>query len=275
MSAEGITLYNIHDTSQYYHANNLKIEMKVGMNKIYNSLDKAVGDIPDGATILMHAFGSGGGTAQNLIMALRDHGAKNLTIVSCSPGTGTGIRKLPGLKPHVTPCLLISNRQVRKLISSWAVRSVGLGLKITDEVSAAEEAIKRGELEWEPVPQGILAERIRAGAASLGGFYSPVGIGTIIEQGKEKKVINGREYLLEMPIRGDFAFVRAYKADKIGNLIYRGTARSFNPLLAMAADVVIAEVEDIVELGGIDPEHVITPGVYVDRIVKIPEGGWK
>ena len=143
------------------------------------------------------------------------------------------------------------------------------------EVCAAEEAMKQGELEWEPVPQGILAERIRAGGAGLGGFYSPVGVGTIIEEGKEKKVINGREYLLEMPIRGDFALVRAYKADKIGNLIYRGAARSFNPLIAMAADVVIAEVEEIVETGEIDPEHVVTPGVYVDRIVKIPEGGWE
>ena len=243
------------------------------MTKIYSGFPEAVADIPDGATILMHAFAGGGGIAQNLIMALRDHGAKDLTIVSCSTGGGTGIQKKLGFKPFVTPNLLITNGQVRKVIATWVTTTVTL--KAAGEVSAAEEAIKRGELEWEPVSQGILAERLHAGAAGLGGFYSPVGMGTIVEQGKEKQVINGREHLLEMPIRGDFTFVRAIKADKIGNLIYRGTARSFNPLIAMAADVVIAEVEDIIESGEINPEHVITPGVFVDRMVKIPEGGWK
>ncbi|MFC1990466.1 CoA transferase subunit A [Chloroflexota bacterium] len=244
------------------------------MNKVYSNFNKAVEDIPDGATILMHNIGDGGGIPQNLIVALRDHGANKLTTVTCNIGSGTGIRRIPGLKPAVNPNLLVSNGQVLKVISSWAINA-SRAAKEYGEVCAVEQAINRGEVEWEPVPQGILAERIRAGAAGLGGFYSPVGVGTMVEEGKEKKIINGREYLLEMPIRGDFAFVRAYKADTSGNLIYRGTARSFNPLLAMAADVVIAEVEDIVEAGEIDPDHVITPGVFVDRIVKIPEGGWK
>ncbi len=241
------------------------------MNKIYSSFDKAVEDIPDGATVLMHALVSNGGISQNLIVALRDQGAKNLTIVTCAAGSGRGIQRMPGRKPYVIPGLLITSGQVRKIVTGWVIKPTALRYVLEDTTCVAEEAIKRGEVEWEPVSQGILAQRLHAGAAGLGGFYSPVGIGTIMEEGKEKRVINGREYLLEMPIRGDFAFVRAYKADKIGNLIYRGTARSYNPLIAMAADVVIAEVDDIVEAGEIDPEHVITPGVYVDRIVKIPE----
>ncbi|MFC1940450.1 CoA transferase subunit A [Chloroflexota bacterium] len=244
------------------------------MNKVYSSFDKAVEDITDGATILMHNIGDNGGIPQNLIMALRDHGARNLTVVTCNIGSGTGIRRIPGFKPVVNPNLLVSNGQVSKVISSWAINTPRAARQY-GEVSAGEQAINRDEVKWEPVPQGILAERIRAGAAGLGGFYSPVGVGTMVEEGKEKRNINGKEYLLEMPIRGHFAFVRAYKADTFGNLIYRGTARSFNPLLAMAADVVIAEVDDIVEPGEIDPNHVITPGVFVDRIVKIPEGGWK
>ncbi|MFC2006205.1 CoA transferase subunit A [Chloroflexota bacterium] len=247
------------------------------MSKIYDDFQTAVEDIPDGATVMMHSFTGSAGITQNLIEALRDHGTKNLTVISCSAGPGGGIQRKPGIRPFVTPNLLIISGQVRKFISSWTIATISSTsiFKIADEVCVAEEAIRRGELEWEPVPQGILTERIHAGAAGLGGFYSPVGIGTLVEQGKEKKVINGREYLLEKPLRADYAFVRAYKADKIGNLIYRGTARSFNPLIAMAADVVIAEVDDIVELGEIDPEHVITPGVFVDRIVKIPKGGWK
>jgi len=118
------------------------------------------------------------------------------------------------------------------------------------------------------VPQGTLVERIRAGGAGIPGFYTPTGVGTIVEEGKEKKIINGREYLLEMALRADFAFIKAHKADRKGNLIYRMTARNFNPLMAMAADVTIAEVEEIVETGDLDPEYIITPHIFVDRIVK-------
>lgn len=236
-------------------------------NKIFTSFDDAVADIPDGATIMVHYFIGPAGVPQNLILALRNRGVKNLTIISSCAGASAGTRIKPGYKPVVSPNSLIENGQVKKGIFSWAV-SVD-----PEEPSAAEDAFRRGEIEIEPVPQGILAERIRAGAAGLGGFYSPVGIGTIIEKGKEKKVIDGKEYILELPLSADYAFIRAQKADKFGNLIYRGGARSFNPLMAMAATVSITEVDEIVEPGELAPEIIVTPHVFIDRIVKIPPEG--
>jgi len=236
-------------------------------NKIFASFDDAVADIPDGATIMMHYFIGPSGVPQNLILALRNRGVKNLTIIASCAGAAAGTRIKPGYKPTVSPNSLIENGQVKKGIFSWAI-SVN-----PEEPSAAEEAFRKGEIDLEPVPQGILAERIRAGAAGLGGFYSPVGIGTIIEEGKEKKVINGREYILELPLRADYAFIRAYKADRFGNLIYRGGSRSFNPLMAMAATISIAEVDEIVGPGELDPETIVTPHVFIDRIVEIAPDG--
>jgi 3-oxoacid CoA-transferase A subunit len=173
------------------------------------------------------------------------------------------------LENVITPTLLVKNKQVKKAITS--VTTLSRMPEVRE--SALEQAILSGEVEVELVPQGTLAERIRAGGAGLGGFYSPVGVDTILAEGKEKRKIGGKEYLFELPLRADFGFVRAYRADKIGNLIYKGTSRSFNPLIAMAADVTIAEVDHIVEVGELDPECIITPCVLVDRIVKIESGG--
>ncbi len=242
-------------------------------SKICESFDAAVADIPDGVTIMMHSFNGPSGIAQNLILALRRQGAKNLVIIACSTGVGTGLQQKLSLRPFVTPNILVESGQVRRAVTTWAVRARGTSTRGTTEINPLEEAIKRGEVEWIPVSQGVLAEQIRAGATGLGGFYSPVGVSTIIEKGKEKSVIDGKEHLFYPALHADYAFVKAYKADKIGNLIYRGTERSYNPLMAMAASVTIVEAEHIVEVGEIDPEHVITPGVFVDRIVPIPKKG--
>lgn len=235
-------------------------------NKVFHTAADAIYDIEDGATIMIHAFGGPAGIAQSLILALRDRGKKNITVISCNLGTSTGLTRTAELKPYITPMILVENHQVRKVISSTTIRSTAGGSEVI-EVTPLEKAIAAGEVDSEVVPQGILAERIRAGAAGLGGILSPVGIGTMIERGKEKKIIDGKEYILEVSLRADFALVRAYKADKMGNLIYRGTARSFNPLIAMAADITIAEVDEVVEVGEIDAEHIVTPSVFVDRLV--------
>ena len=243
-------------------------------NKIYTSFADAVKDIPDGASIMLHSFTGATGIAQNLLMALKEHGARNLTVIACSMGVmPSAFVNRPGFRPYVTPNILVEGGQLSKVISTWTVGSMSSGTSQAE--TPLQRAIIAGEVEWEPTSQGVLAERIRAGAAGLGGFYSPVGIGTVLEKGKEKRTINGREYLLEMPLRADYGFVRAYKADRLGNLIYRGTARSYNPLIAMAADTTIAEVNEIVDPADLDPEQIVTPGLFVDRIVEIPEDGWK
>ena len=243
-------------------------------DKIVASFAEAVKDIPDGASVMMHSFAGSAGIAQNLIVALRDHGAKNLTVISCSMGVTTAAyEERPGFKPYVTPNLLVESKQVAKVITTWATGSMSSAT--SKDETPIQEAIMAGEVEWEPLSQGILAERIRAGAAGLGGFYIPVGIGTIVEKGKEKRMIEGREYIFEKPLRADFGFVRAHKADPLGNLIYQGTARSFNPLIAMACTVTIAEVEEIVDSSELDPEGIVTPGLFIDRIVVIPEAGWE
>ena len=138
--------------------------------------------------------------------------------------------------------------------------------------SPLEKAVKNGDIQLEIVPQGTLAERIRAGGAGLGGFYSPVGVDTVYQEGKEKRNIRGRDYIFETPLKADIGFVRAYKADLLGNLIYRGSSRSYNPLIAMAARTTIAEVDEIVKPGELDPESIVTPGIFVDRIVRIEQG---
>jgi len=235
-------------------------------NKIYSGFDEAIADIPDGASVMMMSFTGPGGIAQNLIQALKNKGVKNLDIYSYSNFGYIG--QVPGFKPYTMPDILVENGQVRKAHTSWGRGAAG-------QYCALEQAVLSGKVAGEIIPQGVFAQRIRAGGSGVGAFYSPVGIGTPYEQGKEKRVIDGKEYLLEYPARASFGFIRAYKADGLGNLVYRGTARGINPLVAKACDVTIAEVDEIVEIGEFDPERVITPGIYIDRIVKIPDGGFK
>jgi 3-oxoacid CoA-transferase subunit A len=211
--------------------------------KVFNNADEAVADIQDGATLLVGGFGLCG-IPENLISALVKRGVKNLTCVSNNCGVddfGLG--------------LLLKTKQIKKMVSSY----VG-------ENKTFEQLMLSGELEVELVPQGTLAERIRAGGAGIGGFYTPTGVGTIVAEGKEKRVFDGVEYILERPIKGDFALIKAWKGDKMGNLIYRYTARNFNPMMATAAKVTIVEVEHLVEVGELVPDQIHTPGIYVHRI---------
>jgi len=215
------------------------------MNKVLATAQEAVALVPDGATIMMGGFGLCG-IPENLIAALRRHGVRNLTIISNNAGIdGFGIG------------VLLENRQVKKMISTY----VG-------ENREFERQFLSGELEVDLVPQGTFAERIRAGGAGIAGFFTPTGFGTIVAEGKETREINGRNYVLEMPLLADFAFVKAWKGDRLGNLIYRHTARNFNPVMATAAKITIAEVEELVEPGAIDPNAVATPGIFVAHIVQ-------
>lgn len=213
------------------------------MNKVISGATEAVARIPDGSVILMGGFGLCG-IPENLIAALRAKGTKDLIVVSNNAGVddfGIGI--------------LLQTRQVKKMISTY----VG-------ENDTFERQFISGELEVELVPQGTFAERLRAGGAGIPAFYTPTGVGTPVAEGKEVREFGGRKYLLEHAIRGDFAFVKAWKGDRLGNLIYRKTARNFNPMIATAADHTIAEVEHLVSPGELDPDSVVTPGIYVDAI---------
>jgi 3-oxoacid CoA-transferase A subunit len=234
-------------------------------NKVCASLIEAVADIPDGATIMIGGFGHASDKPQNLIKALKDRGAKSLTIIANSSGGAgkLGIGSLGG-KPFVDEEILVENRQVKK-----AICSVPASLVMSKPCSFERQYLA-GEVELEYVPQGTLAERIRAGGAGLGGFYTPTGVGTLVENGKEKRTIDGKDMLLEFALRADYALIRAYCADKMGNLVYRGIMRSFNAIMATAAKVTIAEVEQIVEAGELDAETVVTPGIFIDRIIEVP-----
>jgi 3-oxoacid CoA-transferase subunit A len=217
------------------------------MNKVVTSAAEAVAAIPDGATIMMGGFGLCG-IPENLIAALRERGTRNLTIISNNAGVddfGIGV--------------LLKTRQVRKMISTY----VG-------ENKEFERQCMTGELELELVPQGTFAERIRAGGAGIGGFFTPSGYGTVVAEGKETRVIDGRPYVLEMPLKADFAFVKGYRGDSLGNLTYRRTARNFNPMMATAATVTIAEVEELVQPGDLDPDEIVTPGIFVHQILQGP-----
>jgi 3-oxoacid CoA-transferase A subunit len=235
-------------------------------NKIYASFIEAVADIPDGATIMIGGFGHAADKPQNLIAALKDQGAKNLTLIANSTGQAgkLGIGSLGG-KPFIDEEILVENKQIKK-----AICSVPASL-VMSKPNAFERQYLAGGVELEYVPQGTLAERIRAGGAGLGGFYTPTGAGTLVENGKEKRVIDGKEMLLEFALRADYALIKAYCADTMGNLVYRGIMRSFNAIMATAAKVTIAEVEQIVEAGELDAETVVTPGIFIDRIVEIPK----
>ena len=213
-------------------------------SKVMNSFLEAVSDIKDGSTIIVGGFGLSG-IPEYSIQALKEQGTKDLTVVSNNCGVddwGLG--------------LLLANKQIKKMVASY----VG-------ENKIFEQQYLSGELEVELTPQGTLAERMRAGGAGIPGFYTATGVGTPIEEGKETKIFDGKKYLLERGIVGDFALVKAWKADKFGNLVYRKTARNFNPLAAMAGKITIAEVEEIVEPGELDPDEIHTPGVYVQRLL--------
>ena len=218
------------------------------MRKLHDSAQAALeGLLFDGMTIMAGGFGLCGIPA-NLILALRDSGVKNLTVVSNNAGVddfGLG--------------LLLQTRQIRKMISSY----VG-------ENETFERQYLSGELELEFNPQGTLAERIRAGGAGIPGFYTKTGVGTIIAENKEHKVFDGETYVLERGLSADLALVKAWKSDHEGNLVYRKTARNFNPVMATAAKTTVAEVEELVATGSLDPDHVHTPGIFVQRIIKGP-----
>ena len=213
--------------------------------KVMSSFSEAVDSIQDGATIIVGGFGLCG-IPEKAILALREKGVKDLTIVSNNCGVddwGLG--------------LLLANKQIKKMISSY----VG-------ENKIFEKQFLSGELEVELVPQGTLAERIRAGGAGIPGFYTATGVGTPVAEGKELKEFDGRTYVLEKGIIGDFALVKAWKADPYGNLIYRKTSRNFNPLAAMSGKITIAEVEEIVGVGDLEPDHIHTPGIYVQHVLE-------
>ncbi len=213
------------------------------MKKVFPDAAAAVHDMEDGATVMAGGFGLCG-IPENLILAVRDKGVKGLTFVSNNAGVddfGLG--------------LLLRTRQVKKMISSY----VG-------ENKEFERQFLAGELEVELTPQGTLAERIRAASAGLGGFYTPTGVGTLIAEGKESRVIDGKTYILEAPLHADFALIKAWKGDRHGNLVFRKTARNFNPMMAMAGKVTIAEVEELVDVGEIEADSVHTPGIFVQRI---------
>ena len=213
--------------------------------------DEAVAGIRDGATVLIGGFGSAGQPVE-LIDALRRSGARDLTVVNNNAGNGdTGL------------AALLAAGQVRKIICSFPRQS---------DSWVFDELYRSGRIELELVPQGNLAERMRAAGAGIGAFYCPTGVGTPLAEGKEHRVIDGREYLLEYPIQGDVALIKAHRADSLGNLVYRKTARNFGPVMATAAELTIVQVDDVVDAGGLDPEAVVTPGIFVDRVVACPAG---
>ena len=213
------------------------------MNKIFPGADAAIHDLKDGACIMVGGFGLCG-IPENLIDAVRRKGVRHLTVISNNAGVGDfGLGRL------------LETRQIRCVIGSY----VG-------ENKRLEELALKGEVDLQLNPQGTLAERIRAGGAGIAGFYTPTGVGTVVGEGKEEREFEGRKYLLERGLTADFAFVKAWKGDRWGNLVYRKTARNFNPVMATAAKTTIAEVEQLLDLGQIDPDAIVTPGIYVKRI---------
>ena len=235
------------------------------VDKVYPDAASAVADIFDGATVMVGGFSSIGGHPGHLLLALRDQGARNLTIVSNSMGLGDTAASSGRPSGIADVAVLAENGQVAKGISSFPVSPS------PSNPSPFELLLAEGKAEVEVQPQGTMTERMRIAAAGLGGFYTRVGVGTVVEEGKEKRIFEGEEYILETPLRGDFALLHAHKADRMGNLVYKGTSRNFNPIMAAAARVTIVQTEELVEIGELDPEDIVTPGVYVQRIVHIPE----
>lgn len=214
--------------------------------------DAAVAGVRDGATVLIGGFGPAGQPTE-LIDALRRTGVSRLTVVNNNAGNGdTGL------------AALLATGQVERMVCSFPRQS---------DSWVFDRLYRSGEIELEVVPQGNLAERIRAGGAGIGGFFTPTGAGTLLAEGKETRVIDGRTFVLELPIRGDLALVKALRADRMGNLVYRRTARNFGPVMATAATTTAVQVSEVVETGAIDPEAVVTPGIYVDRVVVVDPAG--
>ena len=227
-------------------------------NKIYPTFDAAVADIPDGASIMFPEFG-GIGAPQNLIAALNRQGAKNLTGISNYHG---------GTDGRVDVGILVEAGQMKKMICCFTAPTH------PSQVTPFVQLYNAGRIEAELVPQGTLAERIRCGGAGIGGFYTPASVGTELAAGKEHREIGGRTYVIEYPLVADYAFIRAWRADSLGNLRFRLTQRNFNPIMATAAAITIVEVEEeILPAGGLDPDEIHTPGVYIDRMLTIPPGG--
>jgi 3-oxoadipate CoA-transferase alpha subunit len=218
------------------------------MATVVSDADQAVSGIQDGSTVLIGGFGPAGQPIE-LIEALIRGGVTDLTVVSNNAGNG-----------RVGLAALLANGQVRKIICSFPRQA---------DSYVFDELYRAGKVELELVPQGNLAERMRAAGAGIGAFYSPTGLGTPLAEGKERRTIDGRDYVLEYPIKGDVALIKAFRADTLGNLVYRKTARNFGPVIATAAETTVVQVSEIVEPGRLDPEVVITPGIFVDRIVKI------
>lgn len=219
------------------------------INKLCDSVQDALAGVPDGATVMIGGFG-GAGQPGELIDALIAHGARDLTIVNNNAGNGeTGL------------AALLATGRVRKIICSFP-RQV--------DSQVFDGLYRSGRIELELVPQGNLAERIRAAGAGIGGFFTPTGYGTELARGKETREIDGRMYVLESPIHADVALIKAERGDRWGNLVYRKTARNFGPIMAMAAKLSIASVHEVVALGELDPEHIVTPGIFVQRVVQVP-----
>ena len=229
------------------------------IDKILASVQAAVADVRDGATVMIGGFGTAG-LPNELVDALIEQGARELTIVNNNAGNGdTGL------------AALLAKMRVRKIICSFPRQA---------DSHHFDALYRSGQIELELVPQGNLAERIRAAGAGIGGFFTPTGFGTLLAVGKETREINGRLYVLEAPIHADFAFIKAERGDRWGNLVYRMTARNFGPVMAMAAKTTVATVHEIVELGSLDPEAVVTPGIFVQRVVRVDRvatsaGGFK
>jgi 3-oxoacid CoA-transferase len=219
------------------------------MDKVVPSAAAAVADVPDGASLLFGGFGVVQGWPNSLLLALRDHGARELTLIFNTPGVGP-----------MSAQILAEAGLVRRIVASFAAYPT--------RTTAIEEQVKAGRIALELVPQGTLAERVRAGGAGIPAFYTPTGVGTVVAEGKEHRTFGGREYILETGLTADYAVVRAHRADRLGNLVYRRGARNLHPVFATGGRITLAEVDEIVEPGGLDPECVATPGIYVDRIVR-------
>ena len=223
------------------------------IDKTVKDVATAVAGIPDGSTVMIGGFGRAGQPVE-LIDALIAQGASGLTIINNNAGNGdTGL------------AALLAKRRVRKIVCSFPRQS---------DSWVFDGLYRDGEIELELVPQGNLAERIRAAGAGIGAFFSPTGVGTQLAEGKEAREIDGRQYVLEYPIKADFALISARKADRWGNLVYRETARNFGPVMASAATTTIVQVDEVVPLGSLDPENVVTPGLFVDRVVAVGERRW-
>ncbi len=243
------------------------------INKIVGSFDEAVADMADGSTVMIGGFGGPAECPSYLIAAVARKEVKELTIVGNTGGWGVNLLAILRERMAVIleiaedwydPGLLVGRGQVKKGILCFPAAPARV-------LTPFEQGVVQGQVELELLGQGTLCERMRAGRGGIAAFYTPVGVGTVVEEGKEVREFNGRKHLLEHAIKGDFSLIRAHKADRYGNLVYRGTARTFNPVMAGASTVTVAEVDEVVEPGELDPECVVTPSVYVQRVVVRPK----